>query len=457
MVETLDRGYRPVLWVGQSDLRADAKHAPVRFEVGAIGNSEAFDVSPQHRIHIAGWQAELNFGQPEVLVSAVHLVGLPGVSRRPPVRVTLCPCPHGASRDHPQRGHVVRKLFPRRQHRTPRGRDPSPDARAIRGAVRADAHRAPCPPARAGPRGPRSRRLDGDEGVPRIPLKIQDRRQVAMVDPVPRPPPAPTVSHGPPRRFRRVSIMPRSLAPSPMASTSSAVSPSRAEISSSACTFASRPRMGRATSPVRTPLSGQKRVGPVLVEAQLLRDDGGEGHEPARDQHRAGAMSLHRRHQRGTPRHRRDALRQDLGDGVLGQPLQQSDPFDQRSLEIQLAVHGAFRDGADGLRPRRPPRPVRRRIPAGSWCCPCRPAASSSSALRRAARPCPRLRPEDCPTPGRGFSAGAPPRIPPRWLGSSQTTSPPPIALRRFRDKRRVQNHRRVGDERDGMHPASEP
>ncbi|KPQ17499.1 MAG: Hint domain [Rhodobacteraceae bacterium HLUCCO18] len=88
MVETLDRGYRPVLWVGQSDLRADAKHAPVRFEVGAIGNSEAFDVSPQHRIHIAGWQAELNFGQPEVLVSAVHLVGLPGVSRRPPVRVT---------------------------------------------------------------------------------------------------------------------------------------------------------------------------------------------------------------------------------------------------------------------------------------------------------------------------------------------------------------------------------
>jgi hypothetical protein len=88
MIETMDRGFRPVLWLGQSDLRAAPDHAPVRFEKGAIGNTEAFDVSPQHRIHVGGWQAELNFGQPEVLVSAVHLVGLPGVSRRPPARVT---------------------------------------------------------------------------------------------------------------------------------------------------------------------------------------------------------------------------------------------------------------------------------------------------------------------------------------------------------------------------------
>jgi hypothetical protein len=88
MVETLDRGLRPVLWVGRSDLRADAKHAPVRFEAGSMGNSEAFDVSPQHRMFVGGWQAELNFGQPEVLVSAVHMVGMPGVTRRPASRVT---------------------------------------------------------------------------------------------------------------------------------------------------------------------------------------------------------------------------------------------------------------------------------------------------------------------------------------------------------------------------------
>lgn len=87
-VLTLDHGPQPVLWVGRTVLRANATHAPVRFEAGALGNTEAFAVSPQHRIHVAGWQAELNFGQPEVLVSAVHLVGLPGVARAPGGRVT---------------------------------------------------------------------------------------------------------------------------------------------------------------------------------------------------------------------------------------------------------------------------------------------------------------------------------------------------------------------------------
>jgi hypothetical protein len=36
MIDTMDRGYRPVLWVGRSDLRADPKHAPVRFEKPAL-------------------------------------------------------------------------------------------------------------------------------------------------------------------------------------------------------------------------------------------------------------------------------------------------------------------------------------------------------------------------------------------------------------------------------------
>lgn len=87
-VMTLDHGLQPVLWLGRTDLRADGRHAPVRFGKGAIGNSEAFEVSPQHRVHITGWQAELNFGQPEVFVSATHLVGLPGVTRCPAARVT---------------------------------------------------------------------------------------------------------------------------------------------------------------------------------------------------------------------------------------------------------------------------------------------------------------------------------------------------------------------------------
>jgi hypothetical protein len=107
--------------VGRSDLRADAKHAPVRFEAGAIGNTEAFDVSPQHRIHVGGWQAELNFGQPEVLVSAVHLVGTAG--RQPPsgIACDVFACPAGTARDHPHRRHMVRKLLSGCQHRTARG------------------------------------------------------------------------------------------------------------------------------------------------------------------------------------------------------------------------------------------------------------------------------------------------------------------------------------------------
>lgn len=88
LVRTLDRGFRPILWVGRTELRADPRHAPVHFEAGAMGNSEAFDVSPQHRMYVGGWQAELNYGQPEVLVAAVHLVGLPGVTRRQTGRVT---------------------------------------------------------------------------------------------------------------------------------------------------------------------------------------------------------------------------------------------------------------------------------------------------------------------------------------------------------------------------------
>lgn len=87
-VETLDHGPQCLLWVGRSDLRAQNDHAPVQFAAGTLGNTEDFEVSPQHRMLISGWPAELYFGQDEVLVSAVHLLGLPGVNRRPSARVT---------------------------------------------------------------------------------------------------------------------------------------------------------------------------------------------------------------------------------------------------------------------------------------------------------------------------------------------------------------------------------
>ncbi|MEP2029385.1 MAG: Hint domain-containing protein [Paracoccaceae bacterium] len=74
MVNTLDHGPQPLLWIGWQKARAVGVFAPVRFEVGAIGNTTPITVSQQHRMMISGWQAELYYGLPEVFVTAKHLV-----------------------------------------------------------------------------------------------------------------------------------------------------------------------------------------------------------------------------------------------------------------------------------------------------------------------------------------------------------------------------------------------
>ena len=48
-----------------------------------FGNTEDLIVSPQHSILITGWRAELFYGEDEVLVRAVDLLGHDGVYRRP--------------------------------------------------------------------------------------------------------------------------------------------------------------------------------------------------------------------------------------------------------------------------------------------------------------------------------------------------------------------------------------
>ena len=74
MVQTMDNGYQPIRWVGKSKTRALGKLAPIRFAEGVFGNSRELLVSPQHRLLIKGWRAELYFGAPEVLIAAKHLV-----------------------------------------------------------------------------------------------------------------------------------------------------------------------------------------------------------------------------------------------------------------------------------------------------------------------------------------------------------------------------------------------
>lgn len=73
-VETLDHGAQPIRQILADRFRAAGDVAPIRFALGAIGNTAPLLVSPQHRILVSGWRAELFFGQDEVLVAAKHLV-----------------------------------------------------------------------------------------------------------------------------------------------------------------------------------------------------------------------------------------------------------------------------------------------------------------------------------------------------------------------------------------------
>ncbi len=82
MVWTQDRGAQPVRWIGRANLgpgrlAADPALRPVRLRAGALGPGRPrrdMLLSPQHRLLIAGWRAELLFGSQEVLAAARHLV-----------------------------------------------------------------------------------------------------------------------------------------------------------------------------------------------------------------------------------------------------------------------------------------------------------------------------------------------------------------------------------------------
>ncbi|MEL7461232.1 MAG: Hint domain-containing protein [Pseudomonadota bacterium] len=55
--------------------------APVTIAAGVFDNIAPVTVSPQHRVLVAGPEADILFGTDRLLVPAVHLVGMPGVTR----------------------------------------------------------------------------------------------------------------------------------------------------------------------------------------------------------------------------------------------------------------------------------------------------------------------------------------------------------------------------------------
>ncbi len=82
LVLTKDNGARPVKWVGfrtvpEAELRADPDLRPVRIRAGALGQNLPWRdlvVSPQHRVLLDDWRAELLFGAEEVLAPAKALL-----------------------------------------------------------------------------------------------------------------------------------------------------------------------------------------------------------------------------------------------------------------------------------------------------------------------------------------------------------------------------------------------
>jgi hypothetical protein len=74
MVVTRDHGPQTLRWVGERSVCGTGRFAPIHFLPGAVGNRRDLLVSPQHRMLISGWRAELFFGEAEVLVPAKQLV-----------------------------------------------------------------------------------------------------------------------------------------------------------------------------------------------------------------------------------------------------------------------------------------------------------------------------------------------------------------------------------------------
>ncbi|NPD14243.1 hemolysin [Xinfangfangia sp. D13-10-4-6] len=82
LVLTSDGRALPLKWIGARTITAaqqlhDGSLCPVVFEPGSLGDGmpkRRLAVSPQHRMLVSGWKAELWFGESEILVPAISLV-----------------------------------------------------------------------------------------------------------------------------------------------------------------------------------------------------------------------------------------------------------------------------------------------------------------------------------------------------------------------------------------------
>ena len=96
LVLTGDNGFQPIRWFGRRDpsaakLAAAPQFNPMRIAQRAMGRGlpeRDMQVSPQHRMLINTSRADLLFGEPEVWAAAMHLIGMPGITRATPGRIS---------------------------------------------------------------------------------------------------------------------------------------------------------------------------------------------------------------------------------------------------------------------------------------------------------------------------------------------------------------------------------
>jgi len=89
LLVTRDNGLQPLRWIGSRTVAAQGRFAPIELQAPLLQDATApLLVSPQHRILWSGPQAQLLFGDREVLVAASHLLTHPAVQRREGGEVT---------------------------------------------------------------------------------------------------------------------------------------------------------------------------------------------------------------------------------------------------------------------------------------------------------------------------------------------------------------------------------
>lgn len=96
LVETVDNGFQPVIWVGKRaigplELEAAPHLHPVLVRAGAMGDGLPWRdlvLSPQHRVWLSDWRAELFFGEPEVLMPVKALMNGETILPAPVTSVT---------------------------------------------------------------------------------------------------------------------------------------------------------------------------------------------------------------------------------------------------------------------------------------------------------------------------------------------------------------------------------